>query len=79
MRRPSASVFVTSTVLPVTPRNTSPGRIAVADTALSVAATYARTSVSGARSATAFIAPSTAAAPPMSPFMVAMPCIVLRV
>ncbi len=68
-KRPSASVFNTSTVLPLYVVMTSSGLNAVSDTILSVDPITATTFLFGRNSPIIFMAPSTAAAPPISPFI----------
>ncbi len=72
-RRPSASVLRTSTVRPPYMVSTSEGRIAVPDGMFSARHAYAVTRICGFVRAIATIAPSTAAAPLMSHFIVIMP------
>src|SRR5919204_321715 len=64
MRRPSASVLMTSIVTPFIARTTSPGTCARPPGRFSVAGTTAVTARSRPRPAMARMAPSTAAAPP---------------
>ena len=68
-RRPSASVFVTSIVLPFTALTMSPGRYASPPGMFSQAATTARTRTGIPSSRDRAAAASTAAPPPMSVFM----------
>ena len=70
---PSASVLRISIVLPLNEVMTSSGLNALPDTILSVDAMTAITFLSGFSSPMIFIAPRTAAAPPISPFMPTMP------
>ena len=74
MSRPSASVFITSIVLPFLIFNTSPGLDASPPSMLSVMGKYPLTLILGAKEESADIAPITAAAPPMSVFISDMPC-----
>ena len=76
-RRPSASVLSTSIVTPLRARNTSPGLIALGPGMFSVQTASATTRVFTPSAAQAAVALSTAAAPPMSVFIVSMPCAVL--
>mmetsp|Transcript_38693 Transcript_38693/g.101495 ORF Transcript_38693/g.101495 Transcript_38693/m.101495 type:complete len:275 (-) Transcript_38693:381-1205(-) len=70
VRRPSASVLMTSIVFWLEATRMSPGRIASAETMFSHAATMKCTSTPlGARPATTRAVPSTAPAPPMSNFI----------
>ena len=71
--RPSASVLLTSTVLPFSWVMTSPGLIAVPLGMFSVAGTTATRSSSSPSSAIAATASSTAAPPDMSIFISCMP------
>src|SRR5215211_2379194 len=73
MRRPSASVLSTSTVLPFRILRTSPGRMAVPLGMFSTIGTYAVTLALTPSSFSTDIAASTAAAPDMSVFIVSMP------
>ena len=70
--RPSASVLAISTVCPSYMRTTSPGRIAVPDGMFSANGAQATTSMGRSSCAIAWIAATTAAAPAMSNFIVAM-------
>ena len=72
IRRPSASVLVTSTVLPERIVSTSPGRIAVPDGMFSAIGAYVVTVIGSSSAATAKVAAMTEAAPPMSYFIVAI-------
>ena len=76
-RRPSASVLSTSIVLPLRIFNTSPGLTARPPGMFSVVGTMAITLAATARSASADMVASTAAAPLMSVFMVIIPSAVL--
>src|SRR2546430_1792767 len=68
-RRPSASVLMISMVLPPEPVTTSPGLIALPDGMFSVVGTMPMTLILGLSSAIASMAPTTAAPPPMSDFI----------
>ena len=70
--RPSASVLVTSTVLPLYIVSTSPGRIAVPDSMFSAIGAYVVTATGSSSAAMAKVAAITAAAPAMSYFIVAI-------
>ena len=72
MSRPSASVLRTSTVLPFRMVRTSPTRVASPPVMLSVIGRKPSTRTFAPSVAMARNAPSTAAAPPMSPFMPTM-------
>ena len=72
-RRPSASVFSTSTVLPPAPVRMSPGLIARPPGMFSVAGTTPTTLIGAPSMAMARIAQMTAAPPAMSSFMRSMP------
>ena len=72
MSRPSASVLRTSTVLPFRIVRTSPTRVASPPVMLSVIGRKPSTRTFAPSAAMARNAPSTAAAPPMSPFMPTM-------
>ena len=69
MRRPSASVFVTSTASPFIARTTSPGRCALPPGMFITIGATAISGVSGARRATVRAAAMTAAAPDLSCFI----------
>src|SRR6266545_2338835 len=71
--RPSASVFSTSTVLPPYMVSTSDGRMAAPDGMFSAIAAYAVTWTGSPSRAIAMVAPTTAAAPPMSAFIEIIP------
>ncbi len=71
-RRPSASVFRTSTVLPLYMRSTSPGRVAEPDGMFSASASQPVTLASRPRRAAATTVENTAAAPLMSHFIVSL-------
>ena len=73
MSRPSASVLITSTVLPLALNSTSPGLIARPPGMFSVAGTIPTTRVGALRSAMARIAHATAAPPAMSSFIRSIP------
>ncbi len=73
INRPSASVLSTSTVLPLRIFSTSPGRMAAPLGMFSTMGVNAITLALTPRSFNADIAPITAAAPPMSVFIVSMP------
>ena len=75
--RPSASVFSTSTVEPPYMVSTSPGRVALPESMFSAIGAKAVTRTGSSSSATASVAATTAAAPAMSHFIVAMPLLVL--
>ncbi len=77
MRRPSASVLSTSTVLPLRIFSTSPGRMALPLGMFSTSGTYPVTRVFTPSAASVDIAAITAAPPPMSVFIVSMPPAVL--
>ena len=77
MRRPSASVLRTSTVLPLRILRTSPGLMARPPGMFSVVGTKAMTFVRTPAARRTDIAPMTAAAPDMSVFIVSMPSAVL--
>ncbi|CAM5480403.1 hypothetical protein STANM309S_05988 [Streptomyces tanashiensis] len=70
--RPSASVFRTSTVLPLYMRRTSPGRVAEPDGMFSARASQPVTLTSRPRRAAATTEENTAAAPLMSHFIVSL-------
>ena len=72
MRRPSASVLSTSTVVPSLMVRTSPGVTALPPGRLSVAGIRPTTCTGSPRRAAPDRAPNTAAAPLMSDFMVSM-------
>src|SRR4051794_41892719 len=72
-RRPSASVFNTSTVLPLRMVRTSPGLVADPPGMFSVAGMMPMTLTGGARAAVTDMAPSTAAGPAFSGFLVSLP------
>ena len=76
-RRPSASVFSTSMVLPLRARSTSPGLMARPLGMFSVVGMIPITRTGTCRSARADIVASTAAAPDMSVFIDIMPSAVL--
>ena len=67
--RPSASVFKISTVLPELVVTISPGRVAPPLGMFSAAATIVKRLIGSLASMAAFVAPKTAAAPPMSYFI----------
>ena len=69
MSRPSASVFVMSTILPLSARTTSPGRVECGPGMFSTAGATARSGVPGASRATVAIAAMTVAAPVLSIFI----------
>jgi hypothetical protein len=69
--RPSASMFITSTVLPPRMVSTSPSRVADPEGMLSVHISQAVTAVWHSRSRKAVIAPRISPAPDMSTFIVA--------
>src|ERR1022692_4320410 len=71
-RRPSASVFSTSTVVPPKIVMTSDGRCAVPLGMFSASGMYPTTFTAGPSAASACMAARTAAAPPMSDFIVSM-------
>ena len=71
-RRPSASVLVTSTVVPSNIVMTSLGRWASAPGMFSASASHAVTRIGSARCAAVTMAPSTVAAPAMSDFISGM-------
>ena len=73
MRRPSASVLITSIVLPLIARRTSPGFVALPPGMFSVAGTIAVTSMAGFSRAMAPMVATTAAPPDISPFISSMP------
>ena len=73
MRRPSASVLRTSTVLPLRILRTSPGLMARPPGMFSVVGTNPMTLVGTPAARSTDIAPMTAAAPDMSVFIVSMP------
>ncbi len=70
--RPSASVLVISMVFPERLVSTSPGRMARPDGMFSTIGAYVVTLTGRPRSAMAKVAARTAAAPPMSNFIVAI-------
>ena len=70
--RPSASVFITSTVRPPYIVSTSPGRVAEPDTMFSAIGTNVLTLTGSSSAAIARVACTTAAAPAMSDFMSVM-------
>ena len=72
-RRPSASVFWISIVLPAAARTMSPGRWALPSGMFSTRPTRPTTLALALRLAIAIMAPTTAAEPPMSPFMSCIP------
>ena len=69
IRRPSASVLITSTVLPDALVSTSPGRIALPPGMFSAVGTMPMTRIGAFSSAIARIAQATAAPPAMSSFI----------
>ena len=71
-KRPSASVLVTSTVVPSNIVMTSLGRWASAPGMFSASASHAVTRIGSARRAAVTMAPSTVAAPAMSDFISGM-------
>ena len=73
IRRPSASVLITSTVLPLAPVSTSPGFIARPPGMFSVVGTTPTTRIGAFSSAIARMAQTTAAPPAMSSFIRSMP------
>ena len=73
IRRPSASVLMTSTVWPDIDFTTSPGRCALPSGMFSTRAHTATTFALALRPAIRAMAPVTAPAPPMSHFMSSMP------
>ena len=72
-RRPSASVFSTSTVVPPRMVSTSDGRWAVPDGMFSARQSQPVTATGSSRRAAAMTVCSTAAAPAMSDFIASMP------
>ncbi len=78
MSRPSASVFRTSTVVPLRMVSTSPTRVASGPGMLSVTGMNPITRTLAPTAAMARKAPRTAAAPPMSPFIPTIPSDVFR-
>ena len=77
-RRPSASVFSISIVFPPYEVTTSPGRCAVPLGIFSLAAIRPTTCKSGLNPPIACMAPSTAAAPAISSFIVSIPPLLFR-